>query len=110
MPAGNGKVSYIDTRDIGEAAASCLLKPDLHRDSAYELTGPIAVTFSQVADYLSFLLEREIVYQPASITGYLAHLRSRGEPWSTAVVQTALHVGLRFGQAAGISSDLDVTP
>ena len=106
VPAGKGRVAFVDTRDIGQAAAGCLLQPDLHCDTAYELTGPVAVTFTQVADYLSFLLDREISYEPASIIGYLAHLRSRDEPWSKAVVQTALHVGLRCGQAAGIAPDL----
>lgn len=106
MPAGKGRLAFVDARDIGQAAAGCLLRPDLHYGTAYELTGPVAVTFTEVADYLSFLLDRENSYEPASIIGYLAHLRSQGEPWSKAVVQTALHVGLRFDKAADIASDL----
>lgn len=106
VPVGRGKVAFVDARDIGEATAGCRLRPDLHSDTAYGLTGPVAVTFMQVADRLSFLLNRQISYKPASIIGYLTHLRAKNEPWSKAIVQTALHVGLRFGQAAGIAPDL----
>ncbi|MEN3973055.1 hypothetical protein WJS89_10285 [Sphingomicrobium sp. XHP0235] len=106
VPAGKGKVAFVDARAIGEAAARCLLQPQLHYNKSYLLTGPVAVSFKQVADCLSSTLGHQIAYEPASIIGYLAHLRFAGQPWSQAMIQTALHVGLRFGQAENVSSDL----
>ena len=103
VPASKGRVAFVDDRDIGRAAANCLLRPDQHRDRTFELTGPVAVTFTQVAEYLSLLLDREISYEPASVFGYLRHLRANGQPWGKAAVQTTLHVGIRFGQAAGVA-------
>ncbi len=106
IPAGDGKSAFVDVRDIGKVAADCLLRPELHHDVSYELTGPVAATFAQVAQHLSLVLGRKIRYEPASVIGYFSRLHSNGEPMSKALIQTALHVGLRFGQAAAVSPDL----
>lgn len=62
--AGDGLVNFIDTRDIADVARLALLDEgsvDVQR--AYHLTGPAAVTMSDVAALLSQLLGREIVYK-----------------------------------------------
>lgn len=98
VPAGTGRVAFIDTRDIGEVAAVTLADRS-HRMRAYHLTGPEAVTFEQVAEELTDVLGRSIRYEPASIPGYLRHLRSSGMGLPQTVVQTILHAGLRRGDA-----------
>lgn len=45
---------------------------------------------------------RSIQYEPASALGYALHLRRRRMPTAQVLVQTILHVGLRFGQAEGV--------
>ncbi|MCK9796469.1 NAD(P)H-binding protein [Pseudomonas sp. MAFF 302030] len=62
--AGNGRVNLIDTRDVAEAARIALLDV-AHIDSqrAYHLTGPATVSMMEVADELSRLLGKTIVYQ-----------------------------------------------
>jgi len=45
-------------------------------------------------------------YTPASIPGYLRHLRRRHVGWGQALVQTVLHVGLRLGNAARVDPAL----
>jgi hypothetical protein len=60
-----------------------------------------------VASVLSAVLERPIRYVPASIPGYLLHLRRRGLPLAQAAVQAVLHVGLRFGQAEAVDPTLE---
>jgi uncharacterized protein YbjT (DUF2867 family) len=62
--AGDGLVNFIDTRDIADVARLALLDAgsvDVQR--AYHLTGPAPVTMSDVAQLLSQLLGREIVYR-----------------------------------------------
>ncbi|MGC4118675.1 MAG: NAD(P)H-binding protein [Myxococcales bacterium] len=103
VPAGGGKVSFVDVRDVAEVAAVAFENPAL-RNRALELTGPEAVGFDQVASLLSSGLGRSIRYQPASIVGYLRHLRRRGMVWGQAGIQTLLHVGLRFGNGAPLTS------
>ena len=38
--------------------------------------------------------------------GYARHLRRRATPWAQVAVQTALHVGLRFGNGARVDPTL----
>ena len=106
VPAGAGRVAFIDVRDIAEVAADALLSPDTHEGQAYTLTGPAALSFAEVADLLSELLGRRIRYEPASVLGYVAHLRRRGLEAAQIGVMLALHLGLRFGQAASVDPTL----
>lgn len=106
LPAGDGKVAFIDTRDLGEIAAAILADPAQHAGRGYTLTGPRAVTFGEVADLLSSALGRPIVYQPARVPGYLRHLRSHDLPLPQRLVQTVLHTGLRRGDAEQVDPTL----
>lgn len=106
LPAGAGRVAFVDTRDIADAAAICLLDPGPHQGQAYSLTGAQALSLQEVAQLLSEVLGRPIRYEPASILGYIQHLRRRGSSPGQIAVMTALHVGLRFGQGAPIDPTL----
>jgi NAD(P)H dehydrogenase (quinone) len=61
--AGEGRVNFIDTRDIAEVARVALLE-DIEPESqrAYHLSGPRAWTMAQVAEELSRLLARPVTY------------------------------------------------
>ena len=106
LPAGNGRVAFIDTRDIGEVAGAVFADPAPHRGKGYTLTGPRAVTFDEVARVLSVTLGRAISYQPAGVLGYARHLRRRGLPMAQVAVQTVLHTGLRRGDAEAVDPTL----
>jgi uncharacterized protein YbjT (DUF2867 family) len=105
VPAGSGRVSFVDARDLGELAAKTFVDAALRR-RAWTLTGPEAVTFDDVAAALTTGLGRAIRYRPASIPGYALHLRRRRLPWMQVLVQTVLHVGLRYGNAAHVDPAL----
>lgn len=101
VPAGRKQpVNWIDARDIAEVAALVLTVPDAHLGQSYTLAGPGAVPWSEVADALTAALGRTIVYEPASVLGYMRHLSRRGLPRGAIMVQTILHFLLRFGQGA----------
>ncbi len=106
VPAGRGRVAFVDVRDIAELAAMVLEAPAAHERAAYTLTGPEALGFGETAAALGEAIGRVIRYEPASIIGYLAHLRRRGAPWAQAAVQTVLHAGLRVGQGARVDPTL----
>ena len=58
----DGKISMIDTRDIGEVAYKCLTTEG-HEGKTYRLTGPEAISYHDVAAALSKELGREIQYK-----------------------------------------------
>jgi uncharacterized protein YbjT (DUF2867 family) len=108
IPAGTEQpVNWIDTRDIAEVAALMLTCPSDHRGKSYTLAGPGAVHWIEVANMLSETLGRPIRYEPASFPGYLWHLWQRGQPAGAIIVQTLLHVLLRFGHGATEDSTLE---
>jgi len=51
-PAGEGRIAMIDPRDTAAVAARVLVE-DGHAGMTYELTGPEAITFAQVAEALA---------------------------------------------------------
>jgi uncharacterized protein YbjT (DUF2867 family) len=96
VPAGHAGVSWVGTRDLGEAAANAFTDPDA-REAAWTLTGRETRTFDEVAALLSRHLDRPIRYARPSVLRYLWHLRRRGLPWGAASVYAVLHTAIRFG-------------
>ncbi len=106
LPAGAGRVAFVDTRDLGDVAAGILADPHPHRGAGDLLTGAEPLTFDAVAALLTGELGRRIRYRPATVAGYLRHLHRQAVPPSQALVQTLLHTGLRRGQAARVDPTL----
>ena len=69
LPAANGLINFIDTRDIAEIAVQALVDPQAHCRKAYTLAGSEALTFYDVAKLLSQELGRPVKYREASILG-----------------------------------------
>jgi uncharacterized protein YbjT (DUF2867 family) len=59
--AGAARYAWVDARDIARVAANALTEPG-HEGKAYELTGPEALTHSEVAETLSRVLGRTVRY------------------------------------------------
>ncbi|AEV84450.1 Prestalk A differentiation protein A [Actinoplanes sp. SE50] len=106
LPAAQGRVAFVDTRDIGDVAATIFADTTAHESAAYTLTGSEALTFHAVAGLLTEALGRPVSYQPASVGGYLRHLRRQRLPLPQCLVQTVLHTGLRHGQAEQVDPTL----
>src|SRR3984893_9789647 len=79
--AGEGRVNFIDTRDVANVARVSLLEefsPESQR--AYHLTGTRAWTMLQVAEQLSSLLGHPVVYNHRSTEEQRATLLADGLP------------------------------
>jgi uncharacterized protein YbjT (DUF2867 family) len=57
-----GATAFVDAEDVGAVAAAALLDPGRHRDHAWTVTGPQALTYHQVAQTLTEELARPIRY------------------------------------------------
>lgn len=107
VPAGFGRAAFVDVRDVAEVVARVFLAPSQHDHNAYTLTGPAAVSFAEAACFLSEVIGATIRYEPATAIGYIRHLHARGLPLGQVLVQTVLHLGLRFGHAARVDPALE---
>src|SRR5215213_1179485 len=61
QPFKDGKLGMIDVRDIGEVAAKVLAEEG-HEGKVYTLTGPVAISFYDVAETLREVLGKEVSY------------------------------------------------
>lgn len=52
-PAGRGRAAVVAREDVARAAAAILRDPEGHRGTTYELTGPEALTFTEIAAALT---------------------------------------------------------
>lgn len=78
-PAGEGKTSFIDARDIAEVAVATLTEPG-HANKLYELTGGESLSYYQVAKQFSEILGQEIIYQPLPAREFITVKESEGMP------------------------------
>lgn len=78
-PVGDGAEAFIDVHDIAAVAAASLLDPAGHAGAQYELTGPQALTYSDVAALLT-AHGHPVRYQPITLTQWLTEVTSAGLP------------------------------
>jgi NAD(P)H dehydrogenase (quinone) len=79
-PMGRDRFPFVDTRDVGAAAAIVLGNPVAHTSQVYALTGPVAHTYDEVATALSVVAGRTVTYEPISPQAYEARLLAADIP------------------------------
>jgi len=105
VPAGQGRVAFLDVRDAAQVASRIFESPAQFCGQALTLTGPEALSFDDVATVLTSALGTPVRYTAATIMGYFWHLVVRRRmSWMQALVQTILHVGLRKGDAERVDA------
>ncbi len=78
-PAGDGPIPLIDVRDAGSAMLKVLTEPG-YENRAFNLTGPEALTSSQMAETLSSVMGRPIKYVESNLDDLDALMRQMGVP------------------------------
>ena len=104
-PAGTAEISFVDPRDVGEAAAVCLAG-DGHEGQTYTLTGPEAVTYERVAAELSAACGRTITYVNVGDEEARQAMTAAGLPPMVADAIVAIFAEQRTGTMAGTTDTL----
>jgi uncharacterized protein YbjT (DUF2867 family) len=105
MPAGKGRTSFIDVRDIAAVAVK-ILTEELPIDRAYDLTGATALTYSEVATIFTTVLDRQIQYTNPSIPIFVWQMLRQGFPLQFVLVMVGIYTTARFGLADLVTSDV----
>jgi len=102
LPVGSARASFIDTRDIG-AAAAAVLTTAIGKSGILELTGPAAITHSEIADEISTVTGEPIRFVDVPPTAFESRLLGFGVPGPT--VDYLLHIlaQLKDGQRAPVT-------
>jgi uncharacterized protein YbjT (DUF2867 family) len=103
LAGGNARVSAVDVRDIADVAASALVGRG-HEGKAYALTGPAALSFTEMAQQLGVALGRPLTYTDVPPEAMRTALIRQGTPeWQAdgLVEEFAMY---RRGKASGVES------
>jgi len=111
LPAGDGKVSFVDVRDIASVAATVLTKEgdggEEHMNKAYDVTGPESLTYSDAANILSSEVGKKIGYVNISEEDARQMIKGMGmNDWHTNVLLELLRI-TRDGYLSNISSAVE---
>ncbi|MBO0809125.1 MAG: NmrA family NAD(P)-binding protein, partial [Actinobacteria bacterium] len=101
-PIGDARVSAVDVRDLGAAAAVTLTEPG-HEGATYTLTGPAAITHGQIAQALTAALGRPVTFADVPAPAFADSLRGVLPPWQIdGLVEDYEHY--RRGEAGEVSA------
>lgn len=101
LAAGDGKTSFISVRDIAEAAARAF--QEKRYGAEYDLTGPEALDYAEVARIISKFSGREVVYRPISESTMMLKARQNGWPEEAARYVAVLYSAVRAGIMAEVT-------
>jgi len=95
-PTGDGRVGWVDVRDIAEVAARALTQEG-HEGKTYTVTGPESFSLAEVADKLSEVVGREVHHVDVSPEAAREGMVSSGMSEWFAQALLALFAAIRRG-------------
>lgn len=105
LPVGDGAVSHVDARDVAAVAAH-VLTSDGHEGATYEITGPEALTFTEVAARMAQVLGREISYVDVPADQARAGMVQGGMPEWYADALSELMGAYRAGAGSAVTDEV----
>jgi uncharacterized protein YbjT (DUF2867 family) len=105
LPAGDSKISFIDTRDVAEAVAK-ILADNGNEKKVYTLTGGEALDHHQVAEKISEVAGREIKYVPISEEDARKGMLDAGVPSPIVEGTLGLYRMVREGLTTEVTDDV----
>ena len=106
-PAGDGRVAAVTRDDIAASAVAVLLHAGDHAGATYDLTGPEALTFTEIAAILTERTGRPVSYHDETIEeAYASRRRWEAPPWQyDAWVST--YTAVARGELAGVTDHVE---
>ena len=103
--AGEGRVSFVDVRDVADAAAA-VLTGEGHEGRTYALTGPEALTFGEAAAVIGEVTGRPVQHVDVPADQLAAGMAQAGVPDWLAQDVAALQTAYAAGAGAEVSDDV----
>jgi NAD(P)H dehydrogenase (quinone) len=106
-PAGQGRLAAVLRDDVADAAAA-VLTGDGHESRTYDLTGPEALTFTEIAERVSRATGRAVSFHDETLEEAYASRQGYGAPdwevegWVTSYTQVAA------GDVEAVSEDVEL--
>jgi uncharacterized protein YbjT (DUF2867 family) len=107
-PVVDARVSVVDVRDIAAVAVIALTDPQAHRDKAYTVTGPEALSVREQVTILREELGLELATEEISVDAFHRMLTESGVPAWTADRLADIRRMYQRGEAQDVSPDIEI--
>ncbi|TXC92818.1 SDR family oxidoreductase [Metabacillus litoralis] len=107
VPAGKGKTSFVETRDLAEISVLSLINTEIHKNKTYVITGNEALDFYDVAKIMTDVLNKKIEYTNPSVKEFKSVKKKLGEDEEFVNVVVGVHMPTKLGLAKGIKHDYE---
>lgn len=107
-PAGSGRLSPVARADVAAVAAAIIRDPAAHAGATYDLTGPQAMTMSELAARTAALVGRPIRFEDESLEEAYRWRRAEydAEPWEIDRWVTT-YLAVADGSASRVSHNVE---
>ena len=106
LPAGDGRLPFIDVRDIAAVAVKALTEPG-HDGKSYLLLGPELLNHREVADILSKATGRDFVYEDVAPETWRQESVAAGMSEDVATQVAEIFARVKAGHSAISGGDLE---
>jgi uncharacterized protein YbjT (DUF2867 family) len=106
-PAGDGRAALVSRSDVGRVASAVLRNPDAHRNLTYNLTGPEAISMTDVAEILSANGTPATFHNETVPEAYVSREKYNAPDWQLdAWVST--YTAIAAGELAQVHHDIEL--
>lgn len=103
-PAGDGRVALVAQDDIADAAAVVLRDPGAHEGRTYDLTGPEALTMTEVAATITAVTGRPVRFHDETLPEAYASRASYGAPDWQVEAWVSTYTSIASGELSAVST------
>lgn len=106
-PGGDGRVAVVGQDDIADAAAAVLAQPAAHAGRTYTLTGPMALSFNEIASIVGESEGRDLTYVDETLEEARASRASYGAPDWEVAGWISTYTAVAAGEHAEVTGDVE---
>jgi uncharacterized protein YbjT (DUF2867 family) len=106
-PAADGRAAVVSHDDIARVVAAVLLDPASHAGATYDLTGPEALTFAEMAETITEVTGREVRFHDETLEEAYASRAVYGAPDWQVDAWVSTYTAVAAGEFDGVSGDVE---
>lgn len=105
-PAANGRAAAVAIDDVAAVATAVLRAPAEHADTGYDLTGPEALTLTEVARLITSITGRTVTYSDETLAEAYASRAGFGAPDWQVEAWVSTYTAIAAGDLDRVSDDI----
>jgi uncharacterized protein YbjT (DUF2867 family) len=103
-PAGDGRAAVVAQDDIADAAVAVLRDPAPHAGRTYDLTGPEALSFAEIAATITIVTGRAVSFHDETIDEAYASRAAYGAPRWQVDAWVSTYTSVASGELSAVST------